>query len=563
MPRVVRCAPEDALNPRLMLIAALVACGSNEPEVVDEPAPGASVLTVDIPTPGAWVAAGPLNVSGLAQNVFDMTIDGTPVPSGSFTSTVNVEPGIHVIDVRGKDGEGNDIFDRRSVMVGEFSSPEVAVEDAVRLGVSQEGVDQIVGLAGALIDVSTIESDLIAGNPVVAGSASIFDYQVDLTALQLETPEVEVALDDGFVAIDLSVANFFVDVDLFGGIGSVGLDTSANATVDSINASALVYLSAAGGDLVVDVAPIVVELDNFQFDASLIPFGFDDQIPILSDAVRGLVIDTINDQVNALVPTLVSDIVGGLDPSFELEILERTVAASATFSEVVVTPGQLELGADLDVRVRGERRDKPFAGYLRSPSSPHVLPDDRPFAISIHDDLVNRLLFEIWNADVLALSLSTEDGSLPAEALSLAKADAGTVTVDAKLPPVATEANGMLSLQAGELDVMLDTPTGELGSRLSMRAALSATLQPEVVDGTVGVTIGEPSLGVMVTDSDWGDDLANIVQLLESPVPVTLAMAAVTDLAVPLPTFGGVGIDDATVGRTPQHTTMSMSLSTN
>lgn len=549
---------------RPLLLLALVGC-STTTDTPDEPVPAEAQLLVDVPARAAWVAPGPVEVRGSAQNLTNLTLDGTGVSAeegGAFSTTLNAQRGIQTFELAATDLDGDVTFLRRSVLAGTFTSPERPVQDAARIEVAPEGIDLLLGLIDALLDIDALTSDLSAANPVVAGSALGIGYEVDLVSVDLQPPIIDVTLEEGRLLVDASVDDIAVVADL----SALGITTELTADISRANASLSVALDAVGGGLDVDLSPIVLELTNFQFDVGLIPFGFEDSIPILSDEFRDFVVESIVEQVDLLVPTLVDQIVGGLDPSFETEVLGNNVAISAIFTDASIAPSGVGIAVDIDVQIDGPGPavERPFAGTLVAPPAEHELPTDQPFRLSLHDDLLNRILFEVWQAGILDLTLSTDDDSLDASLLSQLQAEQGTIALSARLPPVATERNGELLLQLGELGVNVQTPGGGFGNTLDVTVAGSASLAPEVSEGGLRATVGAPDILLAVDGSDWGADEGTISNLLADQLPINTLLLLVSAFEFPLPDFLGLTVDQAAVGRSNAgvHTTVSFSLAT-
>ncbi len=544
----------------LPIALALVACTSEPAEPAD-PTPG---LTIDVPAAGAWVPSGAMQVRGSAAHLSDVSLDGEPIEIfvNRFDEEVRAGRGIRTLEARGVDERGDELFVRQSVIAGRFGSPAGAVDRAVKVRVSDAGVDQLIGLIDNLLDLQGILDALPENNPVIEDSLSFFDYSVDLTSVSMELPAIAVTLEDGRILATVVVDDIDIQLDVFGSISGIGLNTSASATVERASTDLTIEIGTAGGGLRVELAPVDLDLTGFAFDASLIPGSFEDQIPILSDAVRDFVVDTMELQINALAPALISELVAGFDPSFETEVLDRTVGIEAAFAAVAIAPDGIEVTMDLEVDITGEEIEAGYAGTFLAPGGPHELPEGAPFAISLHDDLLNRILFEIWQSGLLNLTLSTEDGSLDAELLGQLEASTGTVRLDARLPPVAVDNEGQLEIQLGELGIAFATPGGGFGDNLDLAASGGASLTPQVSGGSMGVSIGEPVVSLMVRGSDWNASDLAITNLLEDQLPLEPLLTLASLYRFQLPSFVGVGLGDATVGRSSSgvHTTIAFDL---
>ena len=104
------------------------------------------------------------------------------------------------------------------------------------------------------------------------------------------------------------------------------------------------------------------------------------------------------------------------------------------------------------------------------------------------------------------------------------------------LPPVVVEKNGGLELQLGELEVTLDTPGGELGDHLVASVNVFAPVEIYATDGVVKLDLGDPTLVMMVRESDWGADDVTITELLEVALPLDLLLGLL-NIEYPLPSL--------------------------
>jgi hypothetical protein len=345
--------------------------------------------------------------------------------------------------------------------------------------------------------------------------------------------------------------------------GAFGLlDTSVSADVDRITADVDVSLSAAGGALGVDLGPVTLTVDGFAFDASLIPGSFEDEVPFLSDMLRDFIVDFAEDQVRALVPTLVGSLGDALSLSFELPVGERLFSVEGKFRTAEIRTGAATLGLDLGVGVDAEAEGVRYAGWFTSPPAPHALSAADPISLSLHDDLLNRILFEAWRGGLLNLALTTDDEPLLGLLFAQLGSTEGSIAVDAKLPPVAVQGPEGLVVQFGEIDLTVATPGGTYGELVRVRIAGSVPVSPKVTDGALGVSLGEPFLSMMVVETDWPADEGTITNLLLSQLPIDQLLSIAGAIDFPLPSLLGLVIEEATAVRASSgvHTTVGLTL---
>jgi hypothetical protein len=545
---------------RGIAVVLLFACGE-EPE--PEPGFEAARLVIDTPAPASWVAPGPVVVSGLAHALKDVEVNGAPaeVDGERFTAIIEVGEGVTAFEVHGTDNAGDDVYERRSLVAGRFGSDAGFVDDAVALRLSATGLQEVLDTVAGAIDVPALVAQV--QNPVVTGVVGFFDYEISLLRLTMAPPRVSAELADGVMRLTVEIEDIQTTVGLAGGIAPLLLDTTATSGIDRLTAAVDVRLYVAGGGLDVELSPIAIDLRGFTFDASLIPFGFEDQIPILSDAVEQFLVSSVEEQVSALAPEIVDGFESQLLLSFSTTILDTTATVDARFASVAVDPDGLELGLDMGLTLSGEGAAARYAGVLTLPAAPHEVPVEPDVGVSLHDDLLNRILFEAWQAGLLNLTITTEDLPLLGTMLSDLGSTEGSIQVTAHLPPVAIQREGQLDLQVGELDLRLETVGGDYGDFVVIRMAGKIPINPSIEGGELGVEIGTPELSLMVVDTDWNASNDTITDLLEAQIPLDSLLSLVGVLAkFEIPPFAGLLIEEATAARASSgvHTVLELNL---
>jgi hypothetical protein len=546
---------------RALLLLALAGCDTTEaPADPVDPAR----LVLDTPSGGAWVAPGAVAVSGFADGLVDVSVNGAPVTlqDKRFSTTIEVGTGVTAFEVSGTDANGDTVFERRSVIAGEFGPAGQLMDNVAVVHVSPEGLDQVVGVVSSLLDVDALVAEVQAGNPVVSGGFTGFTYNINLDRLSLAPPRIALELREGVIGVTAVVEDIAVDVSVDGEAVFIPYTTYAGATIDRVTATFDLQLAAGGGGIEAELGPVQLDVERFAFDASLIPGSIEDQIPILSDALRDFVVLTLEQQIAALAPDLVDTFEDALDLSFTTELLGKQVSAEAGIDSLRVNPEGVRLGLDLGVVVSGGGDEPRYAGMLTLPRAPHHLPDGAMVGMSLHDDLLNAILFEVWRGGLLELTISSADEPLMGVLLQQLGAADGSISVSAHLPPVALEVDGGLQLQIGELDLRIDTPGGTYGDTVTLRLAGKIPLSPRIEDAELGVELGTPELSLMVVETDWRASHATITNLLEDQLPVESLLAIAGAFSFPLPAFAGISVSEATAIRAASgvHTEVAMDL---
>lgn len=511
------------------------------------------VLELSDPAPSAWKSAGPISATGKAEYLSDVTIGGAPadVTGGAMSANVELRRGINIVEASGKDEHGDTRFVRSGVIAGEFADPGQSVMGAAQLRVNQGGLDTALEQAALMLDPATLNSSLSAANPVYEDSYGVWGWdavnvRADVVDVYFGSPSLRANPDNGYLALTADIPDLIVQVYVSGDV--VGLDFGVDVWVGASVAEILgdLTVDAKNGKLTVDLPSSSVELYDFWYDTSLLPGDIEQYI--LVDTIRALLEEKIEAQIDEQVPPLLEEQLAGLDLSMETELLGKTVSVAADIAAAGVDEDGIVLDVDLDVDIPSDG-DKTYAGYLAAPAA---IPDpsrDSDVAVAIGDDLLNRVLFEAWRANVLDMTLSTDDGSLEPYMLLPLKASQGTISISAGLPPVIVENDGNLQAQMGELEVTIDTPDGELGQHLVASIGLFIDLEVSVDDNKLKLSLGEPDVVITVRDSDWGASNESTTRLLQEMLPIDLLVGLIGDLSFDLPSLAGVSIRHADAER--------------
>jgi hypothetical protein len=367
--------------------------------------------------------------------------------------------------------------------------------------------------------------------------------------------------EDG-LAVDITIPDLMVELLL--GVSLVGVE------LEPIWAWISAEMATLQGDLIIDVddGDLTVELENASVELSGFAYGFDWLPASLTDiffteTIKGLIENMLVEQINEIVPPMLAEQLAGLDFSFETELLGRTLEVSAEFSSAEMDSYGLALGLDIDAEADSQGTHT-YAGYLVSgdDEEPDVSKSS-DIAMAASDDLLNRVLFEVWRSGVMDMTLSTTDGSLDEALLATLQADRGTIEISANLPPVVVEKQGDLLAQFGEFEIVINTPGGGLGEFLEIVLFIEAPVEMAISDGAFGLTLEEPESIIMVRNSDWEASNEAITNLMEVLLPTDDFTSLMSDLAIPLPSLGTLTISSAQIARntgTDFHTGIELAL---
>ena len=540
---------------RAAFVAAVLCVGSGCAEKFEDPVAQTQTvppsLRITAPSEAAGLPEGPATVTGTASGVQVVRVNGEEVPlSGTaFEGEVVLQRGINVLEVQAVEPDGDLLFDRLGVLAGDFAAPEGAVEEAVVARLNKAGLEELIVFGQGFIDPAAISKDMAAAGTIFSQEITFGTWvEASLAGLSFGTPDIDVTpTASGIIELQVVLPELVVDVDAWGEIAWFDFTEYLNVQATRAILTATLVLGAEDGQLTAELLEPDITLEGFAYDVGVLPSWVEDYL--FTDTIRTTIEDQLTTQMTELVPQILDETLAGLDFSFETELLGTTLTAAAAFARVDVDQSGVEIGVDLDVSAPSAGTMS-YNGYLATGAVSPAVNTTAEVAMAFSDDLLNRVLFELWLSGLLEQTLSTADGSLEPAMLSLLKAEEGEVRLRADLPPViAQSASGQLQLQIAELEVTLLTPGGEYGERLVLDIAAFAELEPTLEDGKLALDLGELDLTLITRESDWGASNETITNLVEEMLPLETLLLLVGGLEFEIPSLGGLTIASAQVSR--------------
>jgi len=535
-------------RPQLALVLLLAtACGKKEAPAtttpVDEgPGNGDLAIAVDDPEPATYHPTGAIEVQGNYSGLTNLTLDGEPidvVELDTFSHTVELDRGVNTFEVRGEKGSTFRMV-RQSVLAGSFAEASGPIEESVGIRVNRGGLDALGGLVSGLLDDASLSKSLAGANPVYESLLA----DVDIGALYFDPVQLGLEPTPDNLQVDVALPNaevwLIVDVPLLG-------DFDAWAYMDAARITGDVQLGTDGqGHLTASLTNPTVSLENFSYDTSLLP---GDTLALFDGTIQGVLEDVILEQIELLVPGLIEDQLSTLDLAFDLDLLGTPVSIGTDFAHAGVDADGVQIVADLDVDVDANGT-KLAPGYLTADAAQPTPNTRDDLTVALSDDLVNRLLFEVWSGGILDLTLTTEDGTLPSSYLEDFGTEEGELTIDSQLPPVLVQEGDETRLEVGELLLHLSTPTNTNFTYIDLALSLSMPVDLEVVDGELDISLGTPELAFVVRDTDWGNVNEEwLTNLLEEELPIESLILVLGSFSFELPSIAGITLDNAAINR--------------
>ncbi len=531
-----------------MLFFALFLGACESEQAVEELRAGEIKLTS--PEPGAFLAEGSTAAKGRAAALTGVSVNGVEaeVDAGSFTTDVNLERGVNVIEALGTDGHGDIHYARNGVLAGEFEAAEDEVADAIHLRVNEGGLRKIGELAAEGLQPATLNSVLTAANPVYSDTYAwdTVTIAADVESVSFDAAQFDFTPRDGALALEVEIPNLYVDIYAYGDALGFGFDSDVAMWASSAVLRADVYAEAKRGRIAVEIGEVTVELLDFGYDTTLLPGSVEDYL--LVDTIRATLEEMLVAKIQEMVPPLLDETLSGLDPSYSTELMGLTVEMAFSFAELEIDDDGIALIMDMEINVPPSGIHS-APGYLGAKLGTPDVDTHADLGGAVSDNLINRMLYEAWQGGLLDMTLSTEDGSLSPLMLAPLKVTEGSISVTALLPPVVVERDGQLQAQIGELLVAIDAPGNALGDHLLVSVNAFAPLEVFAADGALTLKLGTPDVVLMVRESSAGGTDESTTALIEEVLPLDLLFSLIGDFSFPLPALYGIEIDEGSASR--------------
>ncbi len=547
----------------------LAACG-NENTLTPDGETGDPALEIESPAAASFERAGTVEVTGIANALDGVTVNGVVADRGigTFAASIDLARGVNLIEAEGLDPLGNTLFTRHGVLAGTYGNAAITVPKALDVRVNENGLQTILDTASTMLSPETLEPMLASANPVYDTNLSIEDFEVaslrvDINEVTFNDLSLYAVPGDGELFISVWIPDLYVQVSATGSLSPGGFDivsytTGAEVWAQRIELEGYATISVVNGQLQVGWSRSTLDVAGLGFDFELLPDAIESAL--LLDPIMDFVEPLIAGRIDAMIPALLEERLSSLDIAYETELMGKRLTIEADFASASVDRQGVALGMDMNVNMPGSTSGAP--GYLLAGDGVPTLDRYTDLSMAVSDNLMNRVLFEAWGASLLEMRLSTNDESLSPAMLAPLGADTGTIRVDAKLPPVIVEKDDALQLQIGELIVVVETPGGDMGSRLEASVAVFATVDLEVRNGTLRMAIGSPELVMQVLSSDWGATNETTTTLLENMLPIESLLGLLGGIQIPLPALAGLSVDAADAERDSSgvHTGIDISL---
>lgn len=480
---------------------------------ITPPVPGIQVEILS-PVRASFQSPGRMTLTGMttpsqstSAPITEVVIDGLTLPvqpDGSFSTDIDLLPGMNVIGALARDSRGETGSTTISVLAGEWNPPNQVIPAAISLRINDASLDALASIGedtARTLDMSQLTTtplyqnrilgllDALATmhNPRFTDTRVVFDSQPDGLhfLLELIDPAVEVQVQ----------ASMFGRLTMGPEIALVG--------ADSVLVTGRIVLSVLpDGRLGVSVEDVTVDFVRFYATFPTSPL-----MSLVAPLFRGLIQGRLeNELANGLAlqaADMQQELDNALTPAQPLTVLNKPFGLDVRAESVAFD--HLGFGMQLQYNsppVLGTTpRAQAAPGSFRTPGGMPAPTSPRSTVISMDDDTINRALYAAWAGGLLDMDMSPQGllqqnitmpnggitaadvGALLPELLTVASPSAPmSVRIETGLPPLlqVTGAPDMVELSLGEvyLEMLVDRGGGtfETFFRIALHVRIGATV---------------------------------------------------------------------------------------
>jgi hypothetical protein len=350
---------------------------------------------------------------------------------------------------------------------------------------------------------------------------------------------VNLAPQAGGLYIDATLENISVDTHLQWAVSCLDGSRNVEISATKIRVRGMFNVGIkAGGEFDIRLVNPDVTVTGFNVDLGGVPQQIIDYLdldgrigPIIGWATERFVVPMLNTSLSGLNETKTVDVMGK----------KIDIALSPNRIEFDVVGAVVML--DSELRAQG---DETSPGFVYVANTLPVMDKSQGFQIAVADDAANQLLSSMWAAKALEAGLDLKTGSYGEIGKLYDR-----VEITAKVPPFIDATGEGLKLTVGDL-----MGTFKNGGSIATQIAINAEVELKVAtgaDGKLHLDVGAPTTYVDVLDEfvDGTNALSNaqFEAIATFALGRVLAVGSGTLGVIPLPSVGGVSLQDVKVGQ--------------
>lgn len=467
------------------IVVSLVAACSTAGQ---EPEP---TLVITSPARGTIAGAGPVTVTGTVTNAKQVFVNGvqvTPAGDGTFSTSVDVAPGIDIIESHAVNG-ATDIKDVRAVLAGPTAPTDGSVKAPLGAHASPAALKSIGNAIAADAKMIDYTAAAQAMNPVYNNTGCL-GAKIDITSISLSNVAVALAPTGGSLGTDVTISNVVVKLHADYKAACIGGSTTITVTSSAAHLHGALGVAVANKAIATSIGNVSVALDNFNLDVGGVPGPVED---LFNSTVRGKVEGALASMIHDKVPGLANSALAGLVAKpVTATILGKATAFSVAPTKASVAATGLTVAVDTTVKVTDG--DGAMALAQAMPMNDDLIANSHGLGVALAADSVNQLFAGLWAAGALDKSLPISSvGALGA----ILDASATTIELHLALPPTVTAGDSGLELAIGDLMITTKDDAGNPVQALALSVKTTLQAGPSQT-GKLLLTVGAPDLHAQI-----------------------------------------------------------------
>ena len=452
-----------------LIVSGLAACTSSGTGK-DDTAP---TLEITSPERGTQADGATVTVTGIVHDdgPVHVTVNGTdvtPTADGSFTATVNVTPGISIIETHAIDGSNHDVRDVRAVLAGNIAPSDGKVAAPVGAFAGVEALRAIGHAMGTTAEAINFTAAVQPANPIYNNTGCL-GARIDITDISLTNIDVALAPAAAALKTEVIIDNLVVHlhasfkVACFGGSTTITIRSSKAHISDDLTAT------ITAGKLTTALPSPTVTLDGFSIDVGGVPGAITGLLSSQArSGVEAQLVKVVHDRVPPIANTALSDL---LAKPYATTVLGHMTNVSVVPSKITLATTGLFMAVDTKLAVTGGEGGA-FASIPTAVTAA-LMSGGHGLGVAIANDLANGMFGGLWAAGALDAHLPIDKVGVIA---SLLDSDAASLDLSISLPPTVTTEGAKLMLSIGDLIVSVKDANGTEIQKLalSIRTELAA-----------------------------------------------------------------------------------------
>lgn len=524
---------------RALLASSLVATACTDSAApVDEiqptleitsPERGTTSESTSITVTGRAIDNGPLTVTVNGQTV-------TPATDGTFSVTLEVVPGMSIIETHAIDAGGNDMRDVRAVLAGNLAPTDGSISSPVAARAGATALTAVGNTLATQAEAIDFTSAAQAMNPVYNNTGCL-GARIDLTSVDLSNIDVALVPDTGTLTTDVEIDNVVVRAHANFKVACVGGSTNitVRASKARIHGDLGVTVSGAG-NVRTSLAGTSVALDGFTVDVGGVPGAIES---LLKGEVRKAVEKALVDVIKAQVPDFADTALAGLvTKPVAFDLLGNATSIGIAPAIVDLSPDGLFVSLDTTIAVAGGEGG--VFVPMSAAASPALMDGSSDLGIALANDTINQLFAAMWATGSMEQNLDiTAVGPLAA----LLDDDTKTLSVQFSLPPAVTTVGDTLGLAIGDMIVTGKDASGATVQKMAITITTTLSANP-TQSGKLSLVTGAPAVKAQMVEQSDVVDRKLTGQQIEGIVSgawgLVSSMADEALAKVPVPQVAGV-----------------------